>query len=127
MYLWSAAGATVCAVAVIAGAFAAHALEGRLDQRSLALFETAARYFMYSGLGLILIGVSGSVGASAAAPPPALTVAAWALLSGALVFSGTVGALALGAPRWLGAVTPIGGSLIIIAFVVFAWAMWRAA
>ena len=43
-----------------------------------------------------------------------------------LVFAGTVGALALGGPRWLGAVTPLGGSLMIFGFLLFAWAALRA-
>jgi uncharacterized membrane protein YgdD (TMEM256/DUF423 family) len=41
------------------------------------------------------------------------------------VFAGTVGAMALGAPRWLGAVTPIGGGLLIVGFLFVAWTAWR--
>jgi uncharacterized membrane protein YgdD (TMEM256/DUF423 family) len=46
---------------------------------------------------------------------------------GAVVFSGTLYALALGAPRWLGAVTPLGGSLLIAGWVVLAWRSARPA
>jgi uncharacterized membrane protein YgdD (TMEM256/DUF423 family) len=47
------------------------------------------------------------------------------LLVGTLIFSFTVFALALGGPRWLGAITPIGGTLMILGFVLFALAAWR--
>jgi uncharacterized membrane protein YgdD (TMEM256/DUF423 family) len=44
---------------------------------------------------------------------------------GAAIFSGTLYALALGAPRWLGAVTPLGGSLLIAGWLVLAWRSTR--
>ena len=113
-----ALGAAGCALAVIAGAFGAHALASRLDERALQLWETSARYLMYGGLGIILVGL-------AAARWPAAERAAWALLAGTLLFSGTVAGLALGGPRWLGAVTPLGGTLMIVGFLLFAWAAWR--
>jgi uncharacterized membrane protein YgdD (TMEM256/DUF423 family) len=115
---WVAVGAAGCALAVIAGAFGAHALASRLDERALELWETASRYLMYGALGIVLTGL-------AAARWPAAERAAWALLAGTVVFSGTVAALALGGPRWLGAVTPIGGTLMIAGFLLFAWAAWR--
>jgi uncharacterized membrane protein YgdD (TMEM256/DUF423 family) len=115
---WVAAGALGCALAVVAGAFGAHALAGRLDERALQLWETAARYLMYGSLGLVLVGL-------AAARWPGAERAAWALLAGTVVFAGTVAALALGGPRWLGAVTPLGGTLMIVGFLLFAWTAWR--
>ena len=45
--------------------------------------------------------------------------AGWCLAAGTLIFSSTVAILALGGPRWLGAVTPLGGLLMIIGFVLF--------
>jgi len=109
-------GPFLCAVAVAAGAFGAHGLEGRLGARELQLWETSARYFMYGGLGLTLLGLASRVDASGG-----YRAAGACLLVGSLVFSGTVSALALGAPRWLGAVTPIGGVLLILGFVLFGW------
>ena len=52
----------------------------------------------------------------------ALSGAGWCLFVGSLIFSGTVFALALGSPRWLGAITPLGGTLLIAGFLLFAWA-----
>jgi uncharacterized membrane protein YgdD (TMEM256/DUF423 family) len=113
-------GALWCAVAVAAGAFGAHALADRLDVRSLELWETAARYLMFGGLGAVLVGI-----AAVQWPRGGFLYAGLSLLMGAAVFSGTVGAIALGAPRWLGAVTPIGGVLMIAGFLLFAWTALR--
>lgn len=115
------AGPLLCAVAVAAGSFGAHSLAARLDTRSLELWETAARYLMYGGLGLTLVGLAARV-----LERPGLFWAGLALLAGSLVFSGTVAALALGGPRWLGAVTPLGGLLMIAGFLLFAVAAVRA-
>ena len=115
-----AIGGLLAALSIGAGAFGAHGLRGRLTADSLALWETAARYLMYAGLGMI---GSGAIGLSL--PRPGFGFAAWFLLIGGLVFSGTVFALALGGPRWLGAVTPLGGVAMILAFVLISWTGWR--
>lgn len=116
---WLAIGALVCAASIVAGAFGAHALAARLAAESLVLWETAARYLMYGGLGLALIGLAGRLGSLP------LTAPGWSLFAGTLLFSGTVFALALGSPRWFGAITPLGGLLMIVGFVLFAIAAWR--
>jgi uncharacterized membrane protein YgdD (TMEM256/DUF423 family) len=113
-------GPALCALAVLAGAFGAHGLKARLTPDALALWETAARYLIYSGLGLTLLGL-----AARQWPRPGFGWAAGGLLIGAAIFSGTVAALALGGPRWLGAVTPLGGVLLILGFVLFAWTAFR--
>ncbi len=117
---WLALGALGCAIGVAAGAFGAHGLASRLDARSLALWETAVRYGFIASFGLLALGLAaGRLG------PGLARGAGICLALGALVFSGTVAALALGGPRWLGAVTPIGGVLLIVGFALFAWAAWR--
>jgi uncharacterized membrane protein YgdD (TMEM256/DUF423 family) len=117
---WIAIGALGAALAVAAGAFGAHALAARLDAHSLALWETAARYLMYGALGILALGL-----AARQSPGRGFDAAGWCLVAGTVVFSGTVGALALGSPRWLGAVTPLGGLLLIAGFAVFGWAALR--
>ncbi len=119
--LWLATGALACALSITAGAFGAHGLEARLETDDLAVWETAARYLMYSGFGLILIGILAQTQAR-----PGFTWAAALLAGGAVVFCGTLFALALGGPRWLGAVTPLGGLAMIVAFVLLAWTAFRA-
>jgi uncharacterized membrane protein YgdD (TMEM256/DUF423 family) len=119
---WLFLGAAGCALAVIAGAFGAHALAARLEPRELQLWETAARYLMYGSFALALVGLFGR---QAGGPRRGIAAAGWCLLAGGALFSGTVFALALGGPRWLGAVTPLGGTLMIAGFLIFAWAALR--
>jgi len=116
-HLFVAAGAVYAALAVAAGAFGAHTLAGRLDPRSLELWESAARYLMYGGLGLVACGVLERLWAERL-----LIAAGWCLALGAPVFSLSVFALALGGPQIFGAVTPVGGLLLIAGFAVIAWA-----
>ncbi|HEX2165076.1 MAG TPA: DUF423 domain-containing protein, partial [Thermoanaerobaculia bacterium] len=112
-HLFIAIGALMAAGAVGAGAFGAHGLAERLDARGLELWETAARYLMYAALGLVAVGTLERLWAQRL-----LVFAGWCLLVGAAIFSGTVFALALGAPRFLGAITPLGGLLMIAAFLI---------
>lgn len=92
-----AAGAINAAIAVAAGAFAAHALRERLEPRALEVFQTGASYQMYHALGMILCGLLAAAGAG------------WTLQAGIALFSGSLYALALLDVKALGAITPIGG------------------
>ncbi len=114
-------GALFGFLAVALGAMGAHALSGRLAPDRLVLFETAARYQMYHALALLAVAwvVDRFPGGAAQA-------AGWAFVAGILIFSGTVYALAFGAPRWLGAVTPIGGLCFLAGWVLLAWAALHA-
>lgn len=118
--IWLAVGAACCALSVGAGAFGAHGLAERLDADHLALWETAARYLMYGGLGQALVGVV-QLGQDSSG----YRWAGLLLLVGTVIFSGTVFVLALGGPGWLGAVTPLGGLGMIVGFVLFAWTAFR--
>lgn len=120
---WIVLGALLAAASVIAGAFGAHALAARLPPHELGLWETAARYLMYGGLSLVLAGLFARQGMGRGAGAlGVLNGAGWCLFLGSVIFSGTVFALALGSPRWLGAITPIGGVLLILGFLLFAFA-----
>jgi uncharacterized membrane protein YgdD (TMEM256/DUF423 family) len=118
--LFVIAGAVLAAAAVAAGAFGAHALASRLSAERLVTWETAARYHMFHALALVLLGAVG-----ARWPSPLLDTAGWLFVAGILIFGGTVYALALGGPRWLGAITPLGGLSLIAAWLVLALAVWR--
>src|SRR5262249_56058589 len=98
---WIALGAFGAALAVAAGAFGAHALAARLDAHSLALWETAARYLMYGALGILALGL-----AARQSPTRGFGPAGWCLVAGTLIFSGTVGMLALGGPPRLAPLPP---------------------
>src|ERR1700712_4252624 len=113
---WILLGALGAALAIVAGAFGAHALKARLEPQDLQLWETAARYLMYGSLALVLVGLGRLQGLRRQ-----IDGAGWGLLLGSVLFSGTLFGLALGGPRGLGAVTPIGGTLMIAGFLLFAW------
>lgn len=113
-----ALGLLYCALAVAGGALGAHALASRLDARGLELWETAARYLMYGGLSLACMGAF----EARAEGRTSLGLAAGIVAVGTAVFSLTVALLALGSARWLGAITPLGGVLMIGGL---AFASWR--
>ena len=98
------------ALSVGAGAFATHALRERLSERSLEIFETAARYQMYHALALILVALLIS---RAEFPQPLFVVAGWSFIIGVSIFSGSLYALSLTNIKVLGAITPLGGAAFI--------------
>ena len=128
---WIACGAVLAGVAVAAGAFGAHGLTGKLKDdsslsaeekaRRLDIFETAARYQMYHALGILLVGLVATRHSSIW-----LTVAGSCFVVGVLVFSGCLYALALGAPRFLGAIVPIGGVGFLLGWLSLAIAAVQA-
>jgi uncharacterized membrane protein YgdD (TMEM256/DUF423 family) len=109
-----AAGALLMAVATIAGALGSHALHGQLSARSLEIYETAVRYQFYHSLGLLGIGLT-----VRGTEHPLVRLAAACVLAGVILFSGSLYALSFGAPRWLGAVTPLGGLALIGGWLMF--------
>ena len=113
-------GALSAGVAVVAGAFAAHGLRARLAPELLAVFETGARYQMYHAFGLLAVAW-----ALERWPASGAAVAGWLFVAGTLLFSGSLYLLALGGPRWLGAVTPLGGLCFIAGWAMLAWAAGR--
>jgi uncharacterized membrane protein YgdD (TMEM256/DUF423 family) len=108
------------ALATACGAFGAHALKGQLAPERLQLWETAVRYQFFQALGLLGVGL-----ALRSSDAGVLRAAAALLIAGVLLFSGSLYALALGAPRPLGALTPVGGLAWIIGWVLFAYGAWR--
>ena len=106
------------ALAVVLGAFGAHALRGRLGEADRAIFETAARYQLLHALAAV-------VAAERAARARGATAAGWAFVVGTLLFSGSLYGLALGGPRLLGAITPLGGMGFILGWLLLAWSFVR--
>jgi uncharacterized membrane protein YgdD (TMEM256/DUF423 family) len=114
-------GCVFALLGVATGAFGAHALQARLSPERLATYEVAVRYQLVHALALLAVAW-----AAARWPAGAVHLAGWLFVFGIVVFSGTVYALALGGPRWLGAVTPIGGLSFIIGWGLLAWTVLRA-
>lgn len=112
-------GAIFAGLAMAAGAFGAHALGARLPANDLATFETAVRYQMYHGLALFAVAwlLTQKVAPAGAA--------GWALVVGTVIFSGSLYLLVLTGPRWLGAITPIGGVVCLAGWVLLVLAASR--
>ncbi len=84
----------------------------------LAVWQTAALYHAWHALGLLAVGLSGFYFKTLW-----LNAAGWLLTAGIVLFSGSLYALALGAPRILGAITPFGGLSFIAGWLAFAIAV----
>ena len=108
-------------MSVALGAFAAHGLESLLSAGLLATFQTGVEYQAMHALALLMVGLLGRHRTTRA-----LHVAGWAFATGILVFSGSLYLLALTDARWLGAITPIGGSAFLIGWAALAWHAWRS-
>lgn len=110
------------ASAVGLGAFGAHGLKEVLRANGTApLWETAVLYHLVHSVALLaVVGAGGPVTRSKGK----WTVRAWAV--GIVLFSGSLYALALGAPRWVGAIVPpLGGTAFIVGWLALGWAWWR--
>jgi len=115
-----AAGAMAAGTGVALGAFAAHALHGRLAPESLAAFETGVRYQLVHALALVATALAWD-----ALPERWLRRAAWAFGIGIVTFSGSLYALALTGQRALGMVTPVGGLAFLAGWMALVFASAR--
>ena len=101
---------------VAAGAFGAHGLRNRLSPEMLAVFETAVRYQMYHAFALLIKAAAiGRVGDARL-----LSIAGWSFITGVVLFSGSLYALALSGMSGLGAITPVGGLAFLIGWACLA-------
>lgn len=107
--------------AVVTGAFAAHGLKQILAPEMIEVVKIGVQYQMYHSLVLILV----ALWLEQKPATSGLKAAGLAFILGTLVFSGSLYALALGAPRWLGPVTPIGGLFFLLGWLLLAIAAWR--
>ncbi len=118
---WAATGALLLALAVLIGAFGAHALRARLDAYATGIYERAVFYHFVHALGLVGIGMATAAHVAATG---AATLAGWLLFAGIIVFSGSLYALALSGVRALGAITPLGGLAFVAGWVSLAIAFF---
>ncbi len=97
-------------MAIMAGAFGAH---GAAHAEAAGWLQTGAMYQLIHAVAVLFLLQYGQ-------RPPAVM-----LLIGAAIFAGALYALALGAPRWLGAVAPIGGGTMVAGWLWVAYRFWR--
>ncbi len=119
--LFFSLGSISGALAVILGAFGAHALSARLTANLLDTFETGVRYEMYHALALLAVAFAISRYGSSGL----LTASGWLFIAGTVLFSGSLYILSLTGVRWLGAITPFGGLAFIAGWLCLAIGFWR--
>ena len=112
------AGAIFGMVAIILGAFGAHALKKVLSVAQLSTFETGVRYQMYHALFLLVIGTIKEVSQKAKKTIYYLVIFGVILFSGSIYLLATNSLTAINF-KTIGFVTPIGGALFILAWSVF--------
>lgn len=107
-------GAIGVALAIALGAFGAHGLKDMVSERMLQNFETGVRYQMYSSLGIMLIALASTI----VVGEKKLSLGALLIAIGTCIFSGSLYIMTLTGATILGAITPIGGVLMIAGWVV---------
>lgn len=107
------------AAGVILGAFGAHALRDSLAASQLSSWQTAVQYLFWHAIAALALMHS------TAAERAGVRAAVVLFVLGTIAFSGSLFALALSGPRWLGPVTPMGGLLLISGWLMLAWTSRR--
>lgn len=114
MKLFIIFGAINAFLAVALGAFGAHGLEGKLEPKYMANWQTAVNYQMFHAIGLLAIGIlTGKLPANGL-----ISASGWFVLSGIILFSGSLYMLSLTKVSILGAITPFGGVSFLIGWVL---------
>jgi uncharacterized membrane protein YgdD (TMEM256/DUF423 family) len=105
--------------AVVLGAFGAHGLKGHLEERLYAAFQTGVEYQFLHTLTLLAVALLLMRSPGIAA----LKVAGWAFCAGILLFSGSIYGLVIGAPGWVGPITPVGGLSFMVGWLALFWSV----
>lgn len=119
---WTAVAGVALSLAVMFGAFGAHALRARLDAYSMGVYERAVFYHFVHAAGLLIVSILPRLNVISQA------AGGWVcalLTAGIVIFSGSLYVLAMTGIRTLGAVTPFGGLAFIAAWLLLAWAAYR--
>jgi len=113
-------GAMLSALAVGLGAFGAHALRDVLEPRALETWTTGTTYLGWHAAAMLIAGILAEV-----VQPGLINTAGLLFLIGIILFCGSLFALALGGPGWLGPITPFGGVLFIAGWIASAVALYH--
>ena len=108
------------ALAILFGAFGSHALKERLSAQSLEVYDIATRYLMFHALGIFLIALLGFQ-----LPKESLEIPVTIMIVGTFIFSGSLYLIAMLDFKKLGMVTPIGGLLLIVSWLLLAYNTYK--
>jgi len=114
-------GSFMMALTIAIGAFGAHGLKPYLDEYSTSIYEKAVSYQFYNTLGLFFISFITYLLPTSTK----IKKAFYFVLIGTLIFSFSLYILALTKIMWLGAITPIGGSLMIIGWLMSVYSLYK--
>jgi uncharacterized membrane protein YgdD (TMEM256/DUF423 family) len=109
------------ATAVSLGAFGAHGLKKIITPDMLSVYQTGVQYQFYHALGLLGVAFIAHVNST-----KLVNMAGNLMFTGVMIFSGSLYLLVILNIKWLGAITPIGGVLMVISWVLLAWAVFRS-
>ena len=108
------------ALAILFGAFGSHALKERLSVQSLEVYDIATRYLMFHAIGIFLIALLGFQ-----LPKESLEIPVIMMIVGTSIFSGSLYLIAMLDFKKLGMVTPIGGLLLIVSWLLLAYNTYK--
>ena len=108
------------ALAILFGAFGSHALKERLSAQSLEVYDIATRYLMFHAMGIFLIALLGFQ-----LPKESLEMPIIMMIVGTSIFSGSLYLIAMLNFKKLGMVTPIGGLLLIVSWLLLAYNIYK--
>ena len=108
------------ALAILFGAFGSHALKERLSAQSLEIYDIATRYLMFHALSIFLIALLGFQ-----LPKESLEIPVTMMIVGISIFSGSLYLIAMLDLKKLGMVTPIGGLLLIVSWLLLAYNTYK--
>ena len=108
------------ALAILFGAFGSHALKERLSAQSLEVYDIATRYLIFHALGIFLIALLGFQ-----LPKESLEIPVIMMTVGTSIFSGSLYLIAMLDFKKLGMVTPIGGLLLIVSWLLLAYNTYK--
>lgn len=108
-------------LAVALGAFGAHALKSYLSPEWMQIYHTGNQYHFYHAIGLLVIGLI----AVHLPESGLLKWSGWLMLTGIILFSGSLYLLAVTRIQWLGAITPFGGIAFLGAWVLMVIAVLK--
>jgi uncharacterized membrane protein YgdD (TMEM256/DUF423 family) len=114
-------GSINAAAAVTMGAFGTHFLKTKIPEEMLFVFQTAVQYHFFHSLGLLIVGLLTIYFNH----DKYLEIAGWMMFIGIILFSGSLYILSTTNIRWLGMITPFGGTAFIISWVFIAISVWK--
>ena len=109
-------GAVLAGIAILFGAFGAHILKNKITADYLTGFDTGVKYHFYHSLGLMIIGIL-----AFHFPSEPLHIPCIFIVSGIILFSGSLYVLSITGLKWIGAITPFGGISFIIGWFLTAY------